>query len=152
MAVLGFSCKVEKGRTATHGVLAEGSGDQVQLTEVFSHLGDRQEDLAQQLCSLMWSADSALRDLNVEAAVVRSMDWDGRQRVTDQTRQRFAAEGVLLAVIRARGIQRVEPLSGREIGARCGSSKEAVAARAAVLVRSRSVEAGMAALAALEDG
>ena len=142
MAVLGISCKVDKGRFLVRGVvLNEGRAEQV-----FAYRATSAEDEALQLRSLQNALATRLADLHVDAAVVRVADHFKGRGITDGVSRRLHAEGAMLATLRA-SVELVRALSGREIGTACGSSKDEVLAAATEMLQS-APEATAAALAA----
>lgn len=131
------------------GVLAQRDNQgSVVAEEVLRHEADRNEDEATQLRAIADHIESRLRDIAPDVVVVRSLDWFGRIN-RDTARKRYLAEGAITTEVR-RHLDAVEALPGRDIGTRCGSSKNEVEEDAKALVGEDAKEAGGAALAALK--
>lgn len=140
---LGLACSIESGRPVVRGVLAT----ETELTELFRFATRSDDDWPLQLRTVQSAVETELKHREIEVVVVRQMDFDARRRLTDGTVSRLAADGVVIAAARAES-DHVYPLMGREIGDRCGATKEDVIASAREFVSSTFAEAGAAALAA----
>ena len=143
MSALGLSCNVEQGRIVVRGVLLRDG----RAEPVFHYPVAREEDLALQLRSLRHALATRLTDLRVETVVVRSADFHPSARLTDGVALRLRGEGVLLSTARIHS-DRVACMNGRAIGEECGTSKDAVRARALEMLPRDLAEATEAAIAA----
>ena len=143
MSALGLSCNVKQGRIVVRGVLLRDGTARA----VFHHAVAREEDLALQLLSLRNDLVTRLEDLDVTSVVVRSADYYSARRLNDPSALRLRGEGVLLSTARDH-VDQVACLTGRDIGAACGTSKEEVRARAIALLTKDLAEATAAAIAA----
>jgi hypothetical protein len=147
MRGLGIACSLSGGPIVI-GVIAtrNDQGDAV-AERVLRHEADRNEDEASQLRSIADHVEGRMRDIAADAVVVRSLDWFPRMN-RDTARKKYLVEGAVTVELR-RHVDQVEVLPGRDIGARCESSKTEVEAQASALVGEEAKEAGAAALAAL---
>lgn len=149
MRVLGVSCRLQGGRPVLYGVVLEGTRTSPQVLRAFPHQSSQQDDLPLQLWKIADDLQSVLKELHPEAGIIRIPDWTPRE-AKKTIRKRALVEGVLLATVRP-VIKQVESLTGREVGARCGTSKASVESRAAGLAGEEFKEAAAAALAALPE-
>jgi hypothetical protein len=149
MRVLGVSCRLQGGSPVLYGIVLEGSRTSPRVVRAFPHQASQQDDLPLQLWKISDDLQSVLRELHPEAAVIRIPDWAPRER-KETIRKRALVEGVLLATARP-VTKEVESLTGREVGARCGTTKADAESRAAGLAGEEFKEAAAAALAALPE-
>ena len=124
--------------------------DGTSLTELFEFSAHTSEDWALQLRNLQTYVRTELKGREFLRACVRLMDFEGRRSLTKGTVIRFTADGVALATIRE-VCGSVFPLTGREIGATLGQTKEAALAAAGAHVSPKFRDAGAASLAAAGD-
>jgi len=138
------------GRPVVSGIVLETSDEGVRLADRFDLISDIHEDFAQQLATLWGDLQSKFAAAVLpDAVVVRAMDFFvGRSNRGGNAQKRFCAEGVILAVVRGR-VKHTFLLTGNEIAARCGMTKDAVEAKALEVVPKGPKEAAAAALAAL---
>jgi hypothetical protein len=133
------------------GVLAtRDENNDVVAEVVLEHRADRNADEPSQLREIADHIEGRLRDLAPDVVVIRTIDWFPNSS-RETARKKYLVEGAVTVEVR-RKINRVEALSGRDIGVRCGSSKAAVEAEAQALVGAGARDAGSAAFAALVIG
>jgi hypothetical protein len=148
MQVLGIDAHVLKGRAVVAGVLVVREADStISGEKVFEHVANPHDDPAQQLRALVDHLSTELAGRQLEAVVVRAMDWTRFQREAT-SRPRYQIEGALLAEARRR-VGLVASMNGREIGQLLGVSKAEAEDQARGLVGDEAMIAGAAALAAL---
>ena len=140
---IGLACSIEGGTPVVHGVLATDT----ELTTLFRFATRSDDDWPLQLRTVQSAVETELKHRDIDVVVVRQMDFDSRRRLTDVTVSRLATEGVLIASARFES-EHVHPLMGREIGERCGVTKDQIVASAREFVPAGYAEAGAAALAA----
>jgi hypothetical protein len=145
MPVLGLSCSIKSKRPIVLGVITSGSKEGA--SEAFRHIAGKQEDLSKQLRELADHFDSVVKQLELDAIVIHSLDFH-KFTSRDTIEKHARVEGALLAVA-DRYASTVTTLSGKQIGDRLGSTKAAVEQEAESLVGEELTEAGAAALAAL---
>jgi hypothetical protein len=145
---LGIHCSFVQGRPRVVGVTVErNAAGALQAAQAFSHTADAQEAFPLQLANLKSAIATHLHNQQVDAAVVRAMDFFGN---TNRARlQRHAVvTGILVAESRGR-FELTQIMSGREAAAEYGCTKEQLENEAAGLLNADLKEAGGAALAAL---
>lgn len=137
-----MSCNIHQKRPIVRLVSIEGG--QVDTHEYVSNPGHSTET---RLVEIFRWVQSLLRTLDVETVVVRSPDYAGVKQKTETVVAKAEVEGILVA---AAGLvaSQVHHLSGKEIGAKCGSGKDAAEAAAAAAHGDKFKEAGAAAAAA----
>lgn len=148
---LGVLCTIKDGRPIVCAVLLQGeqvSASVPTLIDRFDHITDPRDDFGLQLLSLGGALESRLKDMVVDAAVVRSMDWLQSGRRGDWMQKRYCTEGVLLSIIRS-FVQRTAWLNGAAVGKTCGTTKAKIEEQAMSISSACPKEAIAAALAAL---
>ncbi len=98
--------------------------------------------------SLLAALESRFKVLEVDAVVVRSMDWHPSRSKGDTAQKRYASDGVVLAVAR-NNVQKTAWLTGVAVGAKCGKTKQQIEVEAVSIAPKLPKEAVAAALAAL---
>jgi hypothetical protein len=151
--VWGIACKLDRGAPVVVAVQVTGPRATLSIKRVWGHraTASNKRDWSKQLVDLAADFDTALRTASRTAApsaiVVRSIDWNRRQKDTT-TRPRHQVDGVLMATAR-KHVNLVEALSGKQIGTQCGSSKDEVEDEVRAAVAEALVDAGAAGIAGL---
>jgi len=148
MAVVGITVRVKGGRPHLRGVVLDDPSDD-SPPRTFSHLASSADGLAEQVHGVADALRTQLTALagSLTALVVREADDGARGGLTSGRKARARAEGAVLDVGRAR-TQRVQVMSGPQVGRACGGNLQTAEALAAEQVDAEWIEAGSAALAA----
>ena len=150
MRGLGILCRSTEGLPEVHSVLVVGDRGGVEEHEVdpFTFVPSPRVALPGQLSDLSRAFASYLAGDELDAIVVRTVDFHRNLRITDGLRNRFHAEGVLLEQATAR-VGEVREMSGRDIGQVLGIQKAEAVAMGEALVGKQYRDEAAAALAAV---
>jgi hypothetical protein len=146
---LGLHVKTQASKRVISGVILEGDIDSVIST--IKHIPEASHDEATQAYEAHAALTTALKGVDVRAAVLLEADYHRSRGLTDGIKDRLRLEGICLAASR-KYITLTKVMNGPALGRACNTTKDGALDAASQLGLERLyVEAAAAALAAKSE-